>query len=263
MADPRLRKLSFTGSTPVGRLLLQQSGPQVLRTSMELGGNAALLVFDDADLERAVAGAVVAKLRNGGQSCVAANRILVHEAIADEFVQRFTDRISGIVVGPGTAPDTDVGPLIDQRAVRKVAALVDDAVFHGARVLLGGSAPAGPGCFYPPTVLDGVRLDATILHEEIFGPVAPIVRFASEAEAIAKANDTSFGLAGYVFTELLDRSTRVAAALEVGMVAVNQGILANAAAPFGGIKHSGLGREGGPEGIDEYVNVKYTALATA
>jgi succinate-semialdehyde dehydrogenase/glutarate-semialdehyde dehydrogenase len=261
MADPRLRKVSFTGSTAVGRRLLEQSGQQLLRTSLELGGNAPLLVFDDADLDRAVAGAVVAKLRNGGQSCVAANRILLHEPIADAFVERFVARLAEIVVGPGAAPATDVGPLIGAHAVDKVAALVDDAVRHGARVLTGGAALDGPGFFYPPTVIDHVAADAAILHTEIFGPVAPIVQFSTEAEGIAAANDTPYGLAAYAFTESLDRATRVAGALEVGMVAINQGLLANAAAPFGGTKHSGIGREGGPEGIDEYVNVKYTAVA--
>ena len=261
MSDARLRKVSFTGSTAVGRRLIAQGADQVLRMSMELGGNAPLLVFEDADVDRAVAGALVAKLRNGGQSCVAANRLLVHESVADAFTERFAAGMARAVVGPGVAPGTEVGPLIDERAVAKVAELVDDAVFQGARLLVGGRAPQGPGCFYPPTVLDGVRLDADILHEEIFGPVAPILRFTDEAEAIAKANDTPYGLAAYVFTESLDRATRVSGALDVGMVAVNQGVVSNAAAPFGGIKHSGLGREGGPEGIEEYTNVKYTTQA--
>ncbi|WP_329084699.1 NAD-dependent succinate-semialdehyde dehydrogenase [Streptosporangium sp. NBC_01469] len=263
MADPRLRKVSFTGSTGVGQRLLEQSAAHVLRTSMELGGNAPLLVFEDADLDRAVEGALVAKLRNGGESCVAANRILVHEAVADAFTERFAARMAEVVVGRGTEPGVTVGPLISEQAVKGVAALVDDAVARGARVLVGGEVPEGTGSFYPPTVLDGVPRDARILHEEIFGPVAPIVRFADEADAIAQANDTPFGLAAYVFTENLDRATRVSGALEVGMVGLNQGLIANAAAPFGGIKYSGLGREGGSEGLGEYTNLKYVAQVIA
>jgi succinate-semialdehyde dehydrogenase/glutarate-semialdehyde dehydrogenase len=261
MADPRLRKVSFTGSTDVGRRLLEASGANVLRTSMELGGNAPLLVFDDADLDRAVAGAVVAKLRNGGQSCIAANRILVQEPIADAFVDRFAEQMNASQVGPGTAEGTVVGPLIDDRAVRSVDELVQDAIARGARVLVGGRSPDGIGSFYLPTVLDQVPADARLLHEEVFGPVAPIVRITDEADAIEQANATPFGLAAYVFTDSLDRATRVSAALETGMVAINQGLLSNAAAPFGGVKHSGVGREGGPEGLDEYTSLKYLAQA--
>jgi succinate-semialdehyde dehydrogenase/glutarate-semialdehyde dehydrogenase len=261
MADPHLRKVSFTGSTAVGQRLLEQSARNVLRTSMELGGNAPMLIFDDADLDRAVDGAVVAKLRNGGQSCIAANRILVQEGVADAFVERFVDRLEQAVVGRGTAPGTTVGPLIDERAVAKAGRLVDDAVARGARLLCGGAPIAGPGSFFSPTVLEAVSDDAAILHEEVFGPVAPIVRFADEAEALRRANATPLGLAAYVFTESLDRAARVSAALEAGMVGINQGLVSNVAAPFGGIKHSGLGREGGAEGLEEYLSIKYVAQA--
>jgi succinate-semialdehyde dehydrogenase/glutarate-semialdehyde dehydrogenase len=261
MADERLRKVSFTGSTGVGQQLLVQSASNVLRLSLELGGNAPLVIFDDADLDRAVEGAVVAKLRNGGQSCVAANRILVQDGIADAFEQQFSERLAGAVVGAGIEPETIVGPLIDDKAVAGVKALVDDAVQRGAKVLATGATPALPGSFFPPTVLTAVPDDALILHDEVFGPVAPIVRFRDESEAIARANDTPYGLAAYAFTESLDRATRVSRALQSGMVAINQGLVSNPAAPFGGIKHSGLGREGGPEGLDEYTELKYVAQA--
>jgi succinate-semialdehyde dehydrogenase/glutarate-semialdehyde dehydrogenase len=260
MADPRTRKVSFTGSTPIGQLLIAQSAGQLLRTSMELGGNAPLVVLNDADLDRAVDGAVLAKLRNGGQSCVAANRILVQDGIAEAFVERFAKAIARSRVGRGTDPLTTVGPLIDDRAVRKCSELVADAVDKGARVLTGGAAPDGPGHFYLPTVLDCVPDHALILHEEVFGPVAPICRFTTEAEAISLANATPYGLAAYVFTQDVDRAVGFADALDAGMVGVNQGAVSNVAAPFGGIKHSGLGREGGPEGIEEYLDVKYYAV---
>jgi succinate-semialdehyde dehydrogenase/glutarate-semialdehyde dehydrogenase len=261
MADERLRKVSFTGSTGVGQQLLLQSASNVLRVSLELGGNAPLVIFDDADLERAVDGAVIAKLRNGGQSCVAANRILVQDGIADAFAERFAERLAEATVGPGIDPDTVVGPLIDEKAVAGVKRLVDDAIARGAQVLAVGTKPALPGSFYAPTVLTAVPDDALILHEEVFGPVAPIVRFRDEREAIARANDTPYGLAAYAFTESLDRASRVSHALQAGMVAINQGLVSNPAAPFGGIKHSGLGREGGPEGLDEYTELKYVAQA--
>ena len=261
MADARLRKVSFTGSTEVGRQLLLQSASNILRTSMELGGNAPLLVFDDADMARAVEGAVLAKLRNGGQSCVAANRILVQNGIADEFVERFTQRMADAVVGPGRDPATVVGPLINDSAVVEITRLVDDAVHRGSKVLTGAAVPEGPGSFYPPTVLDRVPDEALVLHEEIFGPVAPIVRFGDEREAIDRANTTPYGLVAYLFTESLDRAARVAGALDVGMVGINQGLVSNVAAPFGGVKQSGLGREGGPEGLDEYTQIKYVAQA--
>ena len=261
-ADSRLRKVSFTGSTPVGRLLLGQCADNVLRASLELGGNAPLIVFDDADLDRAVEGALVAKLRNSGQSCVAANRLLVHERIADAFVERFARGMEAAVVGAGTDPATTVGPLIHAGAARKASELVADAIQRGARLVVGGDAPGGPaGACFPPTVLDAVPRDARVLHEEIFGPVAPIVRFASEQEALELANATPFGLAAYVFTESLARATRLTDGLEVGMVALNQGLLANVAAPFGGVKQSGLGREGGHEGLLEYASLKYVSQA--
>ena len=260
MADARLRKVSFTGSTAVGQRLVEQSAAQLVRTSMELGGNAPLIVFDDADLERAVKGAVIAKLRNGGQSCVAANRILVQEGIADEFVARFRQAMAAAEVGPGTRPGVAIGPLIDDRAVRKCSELVTDAVVRGAQLVGGGDPVTMPGHFYPPTVLDHVPAGARILDEEIFGPVAAIVRFETEADAVALANATPFGLAAYVFTENLDRALRVSDALETGMVGINQGVVSNVAAPFGGVKHSGLGREGGHEGIEEYLETKYLAV---
>jgi succinate-semialdehyde dehydrogenase / glutarate-semialdehyde dehydrogenase len=262
LADPRLRKLSFTGSTKVGRHLLSRSGEQVLRTSMELGGDAPLLVFDDADLERAVEGAVTAKRRNSGQSCVAANRILVQDGIAEAFIDRFTAALARTKMGPGLDPTTTLGPLISRTAVAKAQRLVDDAVARGARVLIGQSAVDTDGYFFPPTVLDAVPRDAHILREEVFGPVAPITRFSSEWEAIHQANDTEFGLAAYLFTENLDRAARISSGLQAGMVAINQGLVSNVAAPFGGIRHSGLGREGGPEGLQEYTSIKYLAYAT-
>jgi succinate-semialdehyde dehydrogenase / glutarate-semialdehyde dehydrogenase len=260
MADPRLRKVSFTGSTAVGRILVEQSAQQLVRTSMELGGNAPLIVFDDADLDRAVEGAVTAKLRNGGESCVAANRVLVQDGIAEAFVAALTEALSAVEMGPGTQPGVRLGPLIDDRAVAKCTDLVKDAVASGATVLVGGEAPSAPGYFFPATVLDNVPPMARILSEEVFGPVAPIVRFSSEDEAVALADDTPYGLAAYVFTENVDRALRVADRIEAGMVGVNQGLVSNVAAPFGGIKHSGVGREGGPEGIEEYLETKYVAI---
>ncbi|MCO8275067.1 NAD-dependent succinate-semialdehyde dehydrogenase [Actinoplanes sp. TRM 88003] len=253
--DPRTRKLSFTGSTPIGRLLMEQSAEQLLRLSLELGGNAPFLVFADADLDAAVDGAMAAKMRNMGQACTAANRFLVHESVAAEFTARFADRMAALRVGE------DVGPLIDARARAKVAELVDDAVRLGARTLVGGAPVDGPGYYYPPTVLTDVPPEAALNHEEIFGPVAPIATFTDDAEAVARANDTEFGLVAYVFTRDLARAVRVSEALEAGMVGVNQGIVSHPAAPFGGIKASGFGREGGAEGIDEYLETKYVGLA--
>ena len=249
--DPRLRKLSFTGSTAVGRLLVEQSATQLLRLSMELGGNAPFLVFADADLDAAVDGAMLAKMRNMGQACTAANRFLVHEAVAAEFTQRLTDRMAAL------RPGVDYGPLIDGRARDKVAAFVDDAVAQGAKVLCGGEPVGGAGYFYAPTVLAG----SPPVREEIFGPVAPIETFADEAEALRMANDTEYGLAAYLFTNDLSRAVRVGEGLEAGMVGVNQGIVSNPAAPFGGVKASGFGREGGVEGIEEYLDIKYLGLA--
>jgi succinate-semialdehyde dehydrogenase/glutarate-semialdehyde dehydrogenase len=260
MKDSRLRKVSFTGSTAVGKRLVAQASAQMLRTSMELGGNAPLIVLDDADLDRAVHGTVVAKLRNGGQSCVASNRILVQESIADAFVAKLALAMAEVAIGNGLDPKTTLGPLIDDTAVDKCVELVEDAVQHGARILVGGMRLSGPGHFYPATLLDHVPRGARIMHEEVFGPVAPIHRFATDEEAIQLANDTEFGLASYIFSQDLDRVQNVADQIQAGMVGINQGTVSNVAAPFGGIKHSGIGREGGSEGIEEYLNVKYTAV---
>jgi succinate-semialdehyde dehydrogenase/glutarate-semialdehyde dehydrogenase len=261
LAHPQTRKLSFTGSTEVGRLLLEQAARGVLRTSMELGGNAPFLVFDDADLEAAIQGALVAKLRNGGQACTAANRFLVHASVAPAFSQRLAARFAAAKLGPGMSAETEVGPLIDDPAVTKVSALVDDARARGAAILVGGEAVTGR--FFAPTVLTDVPADARIHNEEIFGPVAAISTFDSEDEAIKRANDTEHGLVSYVFTRDVGRARRVGAAMQSGMVAINRGLVSSASAPFGGIKASGIGREGGNEGIDEYVQLKYVALDTA
>jgi succinate-semialdehyde dehydrogenase / glutarate-semialdehyde dehydrogenase len=260
LSDSRLRKLSFTGSTAVGRSLAAQSAPQVLRVSMELGGNAPFLVFADAHLDAAVDGAALAKMRNMGEACTAANRFLVHESVAETFGQRLADRLAAMKVGRGTDPGIEVGPLIEAAARDKVDELVSDAVATGAQVLTGGSPLDGAGHFYPPTVLAEVPERARILSEEVFGPVAPITTFADDEEAIAAANATEFGLVGYVYSGDLERAFRVVEALEVGMVGLNQGLVSNAAAPFGGVKHSGYGREGGHEGIREYLDTKYVAM---
>jgi succinate-semialdehyde dehydrogenase / glutarate-semialdehyde dehydrogenase len=259
--DGRARKLSFTGSTPVGKKLIEQSADQVLRTSMELGGNAPLLVFEDADLDKAVAGAMLAKMRNGGEACTAANRIYVHSSVIDAFGAKLTERMAALKVGRGTEDGVDVGPLIDATQRDKVAELVADAIVQGAEVLLGGSVAEGNGYFYPPTVLAGVPASARLQKEEIFGPVAPLTAFEDEDEAVRMANDTEFGLVSYLFTKDISRALRVSEALESGMVGLNQGIVSNPAAPFGGVKQSGLGREGGSVGIDEYLDVKYIAVA--
>ena len=255
--DPRLRKLSFTGSTPVGSTLLAQASERVLRTSMELGGNAPFLVFDDADLDSAVEGALLAKFRNVGQACTAANRFLVHEAVADEFVRRVTERVEGMTLGRGTDDGVDVGPLIDDRAVEKAERLVDDAVARGAVVRTGGARVDGRGTFYEATVLDGVRPGSELLTTEIFGPVLAVSTFADEEEAVRLANDTEFGLVAYAFTRDLARGQRLAETLETGMLGLNVGVVSNASAPFGGVKESGLGREGGLEGIQEYLETVY------
>jgi succinate-semialdehyde dehydrogenase / glutarate-semialdehyde dehydrogenase len=260
LSDSRLRKLSFTGSTAVGRSLAAQAAPQVLRVSMELGGNAPFLVFADADLDAAVDGAVLAKMRNMGEACTAANRFLVHESVAETFGQRLAERLAAMKVGRGTDPGVEVGPLIEAAARDKVDDLVTDAVGAGARVLTGASPLEGAGYFYPPTVLAEVPGAARILSEEVFGPVAPIMTFASDHEAIAAANATEFGLVGYVYINDLQRAFRIVEALEVGMVGLNQGLVSNAAAPFGGVKHSGYGREGGHEGVHEYLDIKYVAM---
>jgi len=258
--DARLRKVSFTGSTPVGKKLMEQASQHLLRMSMELGGNAPYLVFDDADLEHAVEQAVLAKMRNIGESCVAANRFHVHESVAEEFGARLAERLAGMKVGRGTDEGVEVGPLIDDDQRSKVAELVDDAVGKGAKVLTGGEKIGDRGYFYAPTVLSGISDDATLLREEIFGPVAPVKTFTSEKEAVHAANDSEFGLVAYVFTRDLQRAIRVTEALEVGMVGLNRGLVSNPAAPFGGVKESGFGREGGAEGIEEYLYTKYVAV---
>ncbi len=258
--DPRLRKLSFTGSTEVGKKLIEQSAEQVLKVSMELGGNAPFLVFEDADLDAAVEGAVTAKLRNIGEACTAANRFHVAAPIAAEFAERLAERMRSLKIGRGTEDGVDIGPLVDADTRDKVAELVEDAQAKGARALVGGSALDGPGYFYEPTVLADVTADARLLEEEIFGPVAPVTAFDSEDDAIAAANNTEYGLVAYVFTRDVTRALRVCERLETGMVGLNQGIVSNPAAPFGGVKQSGFGREGGYEGIEEYLETKYVAI---
>ena len=261
LRDPRVRKVSFTGSTAVGKVLLRLASQNVLRCSMELGGDAPLIVFNDADLERAVSGAYTAKLRNGGQSCIAANRIFVQDGIADAFVEGLSERIAATRIGDGLAESVSLGPLIDERAVRRMQDLVDDAVTRGAVVRAGGNVVAGRGHFFEATVLDGVDPDAAITRTEIFGPVAAIQRFRTQAEVVQRANSTNYGLAGYVFTESLDRALNVSDALQTGLVGINQGVPSNVAAPFGGMKHSGLGREGSNEGLDEYQEIRYYNIA--
>ncbi|WP_309065485.1 NAD-dependent succinate-semialdehyde dehydrogenase [Microbacterium sp.] len=260
IADPRLRKLSFTGSTEVGRKLISQAAEGVLRVSMELGGNAPFVVFEDADLDKAVDGAMLAKFRNIGQACTAANRFIVHESVADEFARRVAERVSAMKIGRGTEEGVAIGPLIDSDAVAKADELVGDAVDRGARVLAGGKALEGAGTFYEPTVLTDVVPGSAILREEIFGPVLAIATFSDEAEAVRLANDTEYGLVSYVFTEDLARGHRMIDALETGMMGLNVGVVSNAAAPFGGVKQSGIGREGGLEGIHEYLSTKYTLI---
>jgi succinate-semialdehyde dehydrogenase/glutarate-semialdehyde dehydrogenase len=260
IADPRLRKLTFTGSTEVGRSLVEQSAQNLLRVSMELGGNAPFLVFDDADLDAAVNGAMLAKMRNIGEACTAANRFLVHAPVAEAFAERLAERMAALRIGRGVDDGVDVGPLVEEDQRAKVAELVDDAVGLGARVLTGGSAVEGDGWFYQPTVLTDVPKEARLCTEEIFGPVAAVVPFEDEADAIAQANATEYGLVAYAFTRDFARATRVFEALETGMVGINQGIVSNPAAPFGGVKASGFGREGGFEGIDEYLETKYVGF---
>jgi succinate-semialdehyde dehydrogenase/glutarate-semialdehyde dehydrogenase len=261
LKDARTRKLSFTGSTEVGRRLIEQSAEQILRVSMELGGNAPFLVFEDADLDAAVEGAMLAKMRNVGEACTAANRFHVHESLAEEFAKRMAERMGALKVGRGTDEDVDVGPLIDEDQRTKVAELVTDATERGAKLLLGGERVGERGYFYAPTVLASVPDDARLLDEEIFGPVAPVASFSSDEQAIAAANRTEYGLVAYVYTRDLERAFRVSEAIETGMVGLNQGVVSNPAAPFGGVKQSGFGREGGFEGIGEYLETKYVALA--
>jgi succinate-semialdehyde dehydrogenase/glutarate-semialdehyde dehydrogenase len=258
--DPRTRKLSFTGSTEVGRTLIEQAAEQILKVSMELGGNAPFLVFDDADVDDAVEGAMIAKMRNIGEACTSANRFHVAEAVADEFAEKLAKRMGDMKVGRGTDPDVQVGPLIDDDQRGKVDELVQDAAGKGAKVLVGGERVDGAGYFYRPTVISDIGDDARVLREEIFGPVAPVKGFSSEDEAIAAANATEYGLVAYVYTSNLKRAFRVIEGLQTGMVGLNQGIVSNAAAPFGGVKQSGVGREGGREGIEEYLETKYVAM---
>ncbi|HEY8674085.1 MAG TPA: NAD-dependent succinate-semialdehyde dehydrogenase [Candidatus Dormibacteraeota bacterium] len=258
--DPRVRKLSFTGSTEVGRGLLREAADCVVSCSMELGGNAPFIVFDDADLETAVAGAMVAKMRNGGEACTAANRFLVQRGIAAEFGKRLAQSMGALRVGPGLEEGVQLGPLINAAGRDKVASLVGGAVSDGARIAVGGEVPDGPGFFYPPTVLVDVPAGAAILREEIFGPVAPLVVFDTDEEAVALANDSEFGLVAYVYTGDLQRGLRCSEALESGMVGLNRPIVSDPAAPFGGVKQSGLGREGGHDGLLEFLESKYIAV---
>jgi succinate-semialdehyde dehydrogenase / glutarate-semialdehyde dehydrogenase len=260
IGDSRLRKLSFTGSTEVGRKLIAQAADNVLKVSMELGGNAPFLIFDDADLDAAIEGAMTAKMRNIGEACTSANRFHVADALADEFASRLAETMGALRLGRGTEEGVDIGPLIDDDQRGKVAELVDDAVEKGAKAILGGSAVDGSGYFFEPTVLGDVPGEARVLREEIFGPVAPVASFGSEEQAIAAANDTEYGLVAYVFTRDLKRALRVCEALETGMIGLNQGMVSNAGAPFGGVKQSGIGREGGNEGIEEYLETKYVAV---
>jgi succinate-semialdehyde dehydrogenase / glutarate-semialdehyde dehydrogenase len=260
MADPRVRKLSFTGSTEVGRVLLGTAAETITNCSMELGGNAPFLIFDDADLDAAIDGAFLAKMRNGGEACTAANRFYVHEKVADAFTSRFADRLSRLAVGPGLDDGTDLGPLVNEDTRSKVATLVQQAAGNGGELVTGGRAPDRRGYFYLPTVLGNVPPDAGILRTEIFGPVAPVVKFSDEADAIRWANDTEYGLVSYLYTRDLSRALRVSEALDTGMVGVNRGIVSDPAAPFGGVKQSGIGREGGHDGLLEFMETKYIAV---
>ncbi len=263
LSDTRLRKLSFTGSTPVGVTLLELAAKNVLRTSMELGGNAPFVVFEDADLDRAVDGAMVAKFRNIGQACTAANRFIVHESVADEFARRLGERVSAMTIGRGAEEGNEIGALVDDKAVSNTARLVQDAIDTGANIVSGGQALDGVGNFFQPTVIDNLSPQSAIMREEIFGPVLGIIRFSTEEEAVEIANNTEYGLVSYVFTENIHRGHRMIEKLETGMMGLNSGLASNAAAPFGGVKQSGLGREGGFEGIEEYLSTKYTMLPRA
>ena len=260
LSDPRLRKLSFTGSTPVGVKLLQAAAQNVLRTSMELGGNAPFIVFEDADLDKAVQGALLAKFRNIGQACTAANRIIVHESVADEFARRVGEKVAAMSIGRGADEGNDIGALVEEKAVTNTARLVADAVETGGTVVTGGEVVDGPGYFFQPTVIDHISPQAAIMREEIFGPVLGIIRFSTEEEAVEIANNTEYGLVSYVFTENIGRGHRMIEKLETGMMGLNTGLVSNAAAPFGGVKQSGIGREGGFEGIHEFLSSKYTLL---
>jgi succinate-semialdehyde dehydrogenase/glutarate-semialdehyde dehydrogenase len=258
--DPRVRKLSFTGSTETGRQLMAQCAPTLKRLSMELGGNAPFIVFDDADLDAAVQGAIAAKYRNSGQTCVCANRFLVHEAVAEDFAERLVRAVQSLQVGPGLEEGTEQGPLIDEAALAKVERLLADALERGGRILCGGGRHAVGGTFFQPTVVAGVTPDMAIGREEIFGPLAPILTFRTEQEAVAAANATEYGLAAYFYTRDLARLWRISGALEYGMVGINTGLVANEAAPFGGVKQSGFGREGSRHGIEEYLDLQYICV---
>jgi succinate-semialdehyde dehydrogenase/glutarate-semialdehyde dehydrogenase len=260
IADSRLRKITFTGSTQVGRKLLEQSAQRILRTSMELGGNAPFLVFEDADLDAAVNGAMLAKMRNIGQACTAANRFIVHESVADDFAAKLGERMGALKLGRGVDADTTCGPVINEKARENMQRLVDTTVAEGADVVVGGESGSGDGYFFKPTVLANVKPGSTILNEEIFGPIAPIVRFKTEEEGVRLANDTEYGLVSYAFTQDLKRGMRLIESLDTGMTGLNTGLVSNAAAPFGGVKASGLGREGGAEGINEYLETKYVMI---
>ncbi|QAB17678.1 NAD-dependent succinate-semialdehyde dehydrogenase [Leucobacter muris] len=260
LSDPRLRKLSFTGSTPVGVKLLEAAAQNVLRTSMELGGNAPFVVFEDADLDKAVEGAMLAKFRNIGQACTAANRIIVHESVADEFARRVGEKVAAMKIGRGADEGNDIGALVEEKAVANTARLVADAVETGGTIVTGGEPIDGPGNFFQPTVIDNLGPQAAIMREEIFGPVLGIVRFSTEDEAVEIANNTEYGLVSYVFTENLARGHRMIEKLETGMMGLNTGLVSNAAAPFGGVKQSGIGREGGFDGIHEFLSTKYTLI---
>jgi succinate-semialdehyde dehydrogenase/glutarate-semialdehyde dehydrogenase len=261
LADTRVRKLSFTGSTAVGRTLLAEAAKNVINCSMELGGNAPVIVFDDADLDNAIEGVMIAKMRNAGQACTAANRIFVQSSAYDAFAARLVGRMAALTVGPGTAPETECGPMISASAVAKIAHLVEDATTRGAKLLCGGERPDRKGFYYPPTVLSEVPAEAEMIREEIFGPVAALCRFHSDDEAIARANDTEYGLSAYIFTRDIARGLNVARRIESGMIALNRGLVSDPAAPFGGVKQSGVGREGGTEGIYEFLETKYIAAA--
>ena len=260
LADPRLRKVSFTGSTPVGVQLLKLAADNVLKASMELGGNAPFVVFDDADLDKAVEGALLAKFRNIGQACTAANRFIVHESVADEFSRRIGEAVEGMKIGRGTEEGVQIGPLVEDKAVDNAVRLVDGAVADGATLVTGGKAIDGAGSFFQPTVLDGVTAEMAVSVEEIFGPVVAIQRFSTEDDAVRLANATEYGLVGYVFTEDTKRGQRMIDRIDTGMMGLNVGVVSNAAGPFGGVKQSGLGREGGAEGIHEYLETKYTLM---
>lgn len=260
LSDPRLRKLSFTGSTPVGVKLMELAAQNVLRTSMELGGNAPFVVFEDADLDKAVEGALLAKFRNIGQACTAANRIIVHESVADEFARRVGEKVAAMSIGRGADEGNDIGALVEEKAVANTARLVADAVETGGTIITGGEVVDGPGYFFQPTVIDNISPQAAIMREEIFGPVLGIIRFSTEEEAVEIANNTEYGLVSYVFTENLARGHRMIEKLETGMMGLNTGLVSNAAAPFGGVKQSGVGREGGFDGIHEFLSTKYTLI---